>query len=625
MSHAPDEFISRLTTTPIGSHEPDSCPLLDDIRKEQLSDADLVLLDEERTQVLVAGIYDGSPYLSGLIRQQPERFLRLLRCVPETRLDALIAGLMDASLKAGTMTELMVELRKFKSESALLTAMCDLAGIWPIMTVTDALTHVADAAAAQAVSFLFREAQRKGEWQASDLEDPAATSGYIVLAMGKHGAFELNYSSDIDLIVFYDPAKARLADPSEAQTFYVKLTRNLVKCLNEQTRDGYVFRTDLRLRPDPGATQVAISVDSALHYYESFGQNWERAAMIKARPIAGDFEAGQSLLSELSAFVWRKYLDYAAIADVHAMKRQIHVHRGFGEIAVSGHNIKVGRGGIREIEFFVQTQQLIAGGRQPDLRTPKTLEALDLLVERGWIEADTRDDLDEAYRFLRWLEHRIQMTADQQTHQLPSDEAQLLQLARFSGYNDIAELEAAVRRRLETVQQHYSALFEDIPQLSGDSANLVFTGEDDDPGTVAALEQMGYARPSQVIASIRSWHRGRFAAVRSEKSRERLTDVQPMLIEALSDTVDPDAALVGFERFLAQLPAGIQLFALLKANPELMRLLANIVGSAPRLADILSRRSRVFDAVLDPRIIGNVASRFKRSQFNLTITIHTDR
>ena len=608
MSHAPDEFISRLTTTPIGSHEPDSCPLLDDIRKEQLSDADLVLLDEERTQVLVAGIYDGSPYLSGLIRQQPERFLRLLRCVPETRLDALIAGLMDASLKAGTMTELMVELRKFKSESALLTAMCDLAGIWPIMTVTDALTRLADAAAAQAVSFLFREAQRKGEWQASDLEDPAATSGYIVLAMGKHGAFELNYSSDIDLIVFYDPAKARLADPSEAQTFYVKLTRNLVKCLNEQTRDGYVFRTDLRLRPDPGATQVAISVDSALHYYESFGQNWERAAMIKARPIAGDLEAGQSLLSELSAFVWRKYLDYAAIADVHAMKRQIHVHRGFGEIAVSGHNIKVGRGGIREIEFFVQTQQLIAGGRQPDLRTPKTLEALDLLVERGWIEADTRDDLDEAYRFLRWLEHRIQMTADQQTHQLPSDEAQLLQLARFSGYNDIAELEAAVRRRLETVQQHYSALFEDIPQLSGDSANLVFTGEDDDPGTVAALEQMGYARPSQVIASIRSWHRGRFAAVRSEKSRERLTDVQPMLIEALSDTVDPDAALVGFERFLAQLPAGIQLFALLKANPGLMRLLANIVGSAPRLADILSRRSRVFDAVLDPRIISNVAS-----------------
>ena len=358
MSHAPDEFISRLTTTPIGSHEPDNCPLLDDIRKAQLSGADLALLEEEKVQRLVAGIYDGSPYLSGLIRQQPDRFLRLLRCVPETQLDALIDGLTDASLKADTMNELMVELRKFKSEAALLTAMCDLAGIWPIMTVTDALTRVADTAAMGAVSFLLREAQRKGEWQGADLEDPAATSGYIVLAMGKHGAFELNYSSDIDLIVFYDPAKARLADPSEAQTFYVKLTRNLVKCLNEQTRDGYVFRTDLRLRPDPGATQVAISVDSALHYYESFGQNWERAAMIKARPIAGDLEAGQSLLSELSAFVWRKYLDYAAIADVHAMKRQIHVHRGFGEIAVAGHNIKVGRGGIREIEFFVQTQQL---------------------------------------------------------------------------------------------------------------------------------------------------------------------------------------------------------------------------------------------------------------------------
>ncbi|MEM9355173.1 MAG: bifunctional [glutamine synthetase] adenylyltransferase/[glutamine synthetase]-adenylyl-L-tyrosine phosphorylase [Pseudomonadota bacterium] len=608
MPSAPDGLVSRLVAFPVSADEPDSCPLLADIRQAKLNQQDLAILAVPQVGKLVAGISAGSPYLSGLIRQSPERFINLLRCDPELRLTTLIDELGQNSLSAETMAELMVELRNFKSEAALLIALCDLGGIWPIMTVTDALTRVADAATAQAVSFLFREAQRKGDWQDPNPSDPAKTSGYIVLAMGKHGAFELNYSSDIDLIVFYDPAKSRLADPTEAQGFFVKLTRNLVKCMNEQTRDGYVFRTDLRLRPDPGATQVAISVDSALHYYESFGQNWERAAMIKARPIAGDIEAGLSLLGELSAFVWRKYLDYAAIADVHAMKRQIHVHRGFGEIAVAGHNIKVGRGGIREIEFFVQTQQLIAGGRQPELRTPRTLEALDLLVERGWIEAGTRNDLEEAYRFLRWLEHRIQMTADQQTHQLPSDDAQLLQLARFSGFAEISEMEAAVRARLEIVQQHYSALFEDIPQLSSDRANLVFTGEDDDPDTVAALQQMGYNRPNQVIASIRSWHRGRFAAVRSEKSRERLTDVQPVLIEALADTVDPDAALVGFERFLAQLPAGIQLFALLKANPDLMRLLANIVGSAPRLADILSKRSRVFDAVLDPRIIGNVAS-----------------
>lgn len=610
----PNALVSQLVALPkrpempIGPEGEDDCLLLQDIRQANVNDDALAMLDEAAARELVSGISAGSPYLSGLVRQNPERFLNLLRSDPSARLDALIDELADSADTAESVDQLMVALRVFKNEAALLIALCDLAGLWPIMRVTEALTRVADTAARQAVSFLFRQAQTKGDWQDASADDPAASSGYIVLAMGKHGAFELNYSSDIDLIVFYDPAKAHLADRSEAQSFFVKLTRNLVKCLNEQTKDGYVFRTDLRLRPDPGATQVAISIDSALHYYESFGQNWERAAMIKARPIAGDIEAGQSLIAELAPFVWRKYLDYAAIADVHAMKRQIHVHRGFGEIAVAGHNIKVGRGGIREIEFFVQTQQLIAGGRQPELRAPATLDALELLVERGWIEANTRDDLDEAYRFLRWLEHRIQMVADQQTHQLPSDGEQLEQLARFSGFQDVDALEVAVRRRLEIVQKHYSALFEDVPQLSTERANLVFAGEEDDPGTIAALEQMGYQRPSQVIASIRNWHRGRFAAVRSEKSRERLTDVQPVLIEALADTVDPDAALLGFERFLSQLPAGIQLFALLKANPELMRLLATIVGSAPRLADILSKRSRVFDAVLDPRIIGNVAS-----------------
>ncbi|MGI9422500.1 MAG: bifunctional [glutamine synthetase] adenylyltransferase/[glutamine synthetase]-adenylyl-L-tyrosine phosphorylase, partial [Hyphomicrobiaceae bacterium] len=311
-----------------------------------------------------------------------------------------------------------------------------------------------------------------------------------------------------------------------------------------------------------------------------------------------------AFLQELTPFIWRKYLDYAAIADVHAMKRQIHVHRGFSEIAVAGHNIKLGRGGIREIEFFVQTQQLIAGGRQPDLRSRQTLVSLERLAERGWIKPETRDDLDAAYRFLRWLEHRIQMVADEQTHQLPAQPEQLEIFARFCGYETTAIFEVEVRRRLEIVQRHYSALFEDLPQLSMASANLVFAGEDDDPETVTALSSMGFQRPSQVIGIVRAWHRGRYPAVASEKSRERLTEVQPLLIEALSDTVDPDAALIGFDRFLSKLPTGIALFALLKAQPEMMTLLATIAGSAPRLADILSRRRRVFDAVLDPRIIG---------------------
>ena len=567
------------------------------------------IISEPRVQELLRGTLVASPYVSGLMRRDPVRLVRVLAASPEAHLSGL-ADNMRAEVMASADPKVAMEaLRRFKAEAALLIALADTGGVWPIMTVTQALTEVADAAVSASINFQFRQAVAKGDWVPDVGDDrPQESSGYFVLAMGKHGAYELNYSSDIDLIVFYDRDKARLRDGLEPQQFFVRVTQQMHRFMSERTPDGYVFRTDLRLRPDPGATQVAISTASALHYYESFGQNWERSAMIKARPIAGDIAAGQTFLDELAPFVWRKYLDYAAISDIHAMKRQIHAHRGFGRVAVAGHNIKVGRGGIREIEFFAQTQQLIAGGRQPDLRVRGTLEALDRLVARDWVEPEVRDDLARSYCFLRQLEHRVQMIADEQTQTLPEDAAELDRLARFAGFETTDDFASAVRSCLETVRRHYAALFEDGPQLSTATANMVFTGEDDDPDTVRALAEMGYQRPSQAIATVRAWHRGRHPAVRSEKARERLTVVQPLLIEALADTVDPDAALVGFDRFLGQLPAGIQLFALLQANPELMHLIAAIMGSAPRLARILSRRRRGIDAVLDPGIIGTVPS-----------------
>ena len=227
-----------------------------------------------------------------------------------------------------------------------------------------------------------------------------------------------------------------MTDDGEAAGFYVRITRGLVKLLQERTGDGYVFRVDLRLRPDPASTQIAVSVPAALNYYGSVGQNWERAAMIKARPCAGDIAAGECVLKELSPFIWRKYLDYAAVADIEAMKQQIHAYRGHQDIAVEGHNIKLGRGGIREIEFFVQTQQLIAGGRHPELRGHGTLATLATLVEGGWIDAAARADLEAAYLFLRTIEHRLQMVADDQTHTLPADREALERFARFAGYKD---------------------------------------------------------------------------------------------------------------------------------------------------------------------------------------------
>jgi glutamate-ammonia-ligase adenylyltransferase len=560
-------------------------------------------IDHVRAELL--GIFGCSPYLTGVVRRDSDRLVRLLDTDPDVRLAELTATLKNQLESAATIPEAMQRLRVFKAEIALLVALADLGGIWDVNAVTGALSTAADAAVATSIRFLFRLAVTKTEWT-DTAPDPETRSGYFVIAMGKHGARELNYSSDIDLIVFFDPELARLREGLEPLAFYVRMTRDLVRLMQERTADGYVFRTDLRLRPDPGATQIAIATPAALYYYESFGQNWERAALIKARVIAGDIGAGNALLDELAPFIWRKYLDFAAIADIHAMKRQIHAFRGFGDIGVAGHNIKVGRGGIREIEFFAQTQQLIAGGRQRDLRVARTSDALSRLEARGWIAENVRAELTADYLFLREIEHRLQMLADEQTQTLPTAPGDLERLAHFCAYPTFAAFSDALLQRLTRVQGHYARLFEHTTELTRSGANMVFAGESDDPGTVAALTSMGYERPATVLATIRGWHHGRYAAVRTARARELLTEVQPLLIDALARTADPDVAFTTFDRFLFGLPAGVQLFSLLRANPSLLRLVADIMGTAPRLAGILARRQHVLDAVLDPGFFGSL-------------------
>lgn len=565
------------------------------------------VLANNAVENLLRGIFSASPYLTRLIVRHPDHLQRCLTAAPDILAGELASELQSFISEASVRSSVMKALRVFKAQIALLTALADLGGIWPVMTVTAALSGAADVAVDAALSYLFADAQRRGDWVDTD---PASElrSGYFILAMGKHGASELNYSSDIDLIVFYDPGKSRLAPFREVPKFFIQLTRDLVKFLQEPTEDGYVFRTDLRLRPDPGSTAVALSITAADNYYECVGQNWERAALIKARVIAGDKESGQQFLTSLSPFIWRKNLDFAAIADIHAMKRQIHVVKGFGTVAVAGHNIKVGRGGIREIEFFTQTQQLIAGGRQRDLRVPDTLGALDRLVARNWITALVRDELAEAYVFLRRVEHLLQMVADEQTQTLPTDTRALESLAAFARFSTFASFSEALTARLTTVQNHYSQLFEASPALTAAGRDMVFAGSTDDPATVAALSAMGFSAPSTVIECVRGWHHGRARAIRSPRARELLTEMQPRLIHALSATANPDQAFAGFDRFIGDLPSGVQLFSLLKQHPALLELVAAIMGTAPRLARVLSRRGRVLDAVLDPGFFGSLAT-----------------
>ena len=504
----------------------------------------------------------------------------------------------------------MGQLRRFKRRIALLAGLADLGGVWPTEDVLHAMSVAADAALEQATSFLFRKAREAGQIAPSAGEASPAP-GYFVIAMGKLGGHELNYSSDIDLIVFYDAERAGLSPGIEPSQFFVRLTRELVRFLQEHTGDGYVFRTDLRLRPDPGATQIALSTDAGLTYYESFGQNWERAALIKARIAAGDVAAGEEFLRQLSPFIWRKYLDFAAIADIHAMKRRMHEFKGHGAIAVEGHDIKLGRGGIRDIEFFAQTQQLIAAGRHPELRTRGTVETLHRLAEGGWITQEAARELVDDYLFLRRIENRLQMIGDQQTHVIPAEREELVRVAKLSGFADTNDFGDALIDAFKRVETHYGALFEKLPPAPISAPSIVIGAAESDPAALASLEKLGFRNPQAAVAAIRAWQSGRYVATRSARARERLTEFLPFLLEAFSHTAEPDLALATFDKVIAEMPAGVQLFSLLAANPSLLRLIADIMGTAPRLARIIARRPRLLDAVLDPGFFGTVPTSAK--------------
>ncbi len=552
---------------------------------------------------LLGGIAEASPYLRELIQADAARFLRLLDGDPDATLAALLSATQNAAAAAPSPADLMRILRRMKTEAALLIALADIGGVWPVARIVGALTDVADTALGAAVRCLLGEAAGGEKLTPPDCNNPQRGSGYIVLAMGKLGGRELNFSSDVDLMVFFDAGAASLSRKLEPAPFYVAMTRELVKLLQERTADGYVYRVDLRLRPDPSSTQIAISTEAAVDYYENRGQNWERAALIKARPCAGDLAAGERLLRDLVPFVWRKYLDFATVADVHEMKRQIHAYRGHGEIAVEGHNIKLGRGGIREIEFFAQTQQLIAGGRHGELRGRGTIATLAVLAAEGWIDAAARDELTSAYDFLRRVEHRLQMMADEQTHTLPVDAAALDVFVRFLGFSGRDDFAGELLAHLRNVERHYVRLFERAPELSA-RQQYPFSAVADGSDTLDRLAQMGFRQPQQVADAMGHWRAGRYRALRGEQARGNLIELIPTIVDQLSRAEHPDAAFFTFDRFLAGLRAGGRFLSLLRQNPELIRFVALILGTAPRLADILAQHPHFIDPLIDPRFFG---------------------
>lgn len=559
------------------------------------------LVATDAGRAILGAVFGNSPYLAHTMIDEPKFAVDLLRRGPDVTANILAAL---AARFSGDVeeAELMAGLRQAKRRAALAIALADIAGLWPLERITGMLSAVAETTVNLAVRHLLRRAASAGTLQLRHPEEPERDSGYIVLALGKLGARELNYSSDIDLIVLYDPERVLGVPPDNLQQVFVRLTRNLVRIFEERRPEGYVFRTDLRLRPDPASTPLALSVLAAETYYESLGQNWERAAMIKARPFAGDLAAGTAFLANLRPYVWRKHLDFAAIQDIHSIKRQINAHRGGATVALGGHNVKLGRGGIREIEFFAQTQQLIWGGRFPELRSPQTRSAIEALTRSGRVTETAQSDLLAAYEFLRRVEHRLQMIDDQQTHTLPKEGPKLDALATFLGYETTAAFASDLLGHLTRVEKHYAELFEEAPQLGG-PGDLVFTGAEDDPATLETLRKLGFQEPSKVAACVRGWHHGHHRAVRSARARELLTELMPALLQALARTAQPDGAFLRFDRFLSRLPAGVQIFSLFHANPKLLDLVAEVMGDAPRLADLLSEHTHLLDSVLSPEFL----------------------
>jgi len=545
----------------------------------------------------LAPVFGASSYLAGLARRRPAQLGELLLAEPGPMFEVLL----QRAVEAGDMApaEAGAVLRRAKAAAHLLIALADLGGVWTLDEVTGALTRLADTTLSAALRAAARAEVEAGRLMAVGEGAEGPVPGYFGLAMGKQGAFELNYSSDIDISVFYHPERLPVTEDVEPRAFAVRLTQAVAALMQDRTEEGYVFRVDLRLRPDPSSTPLAVTVAAAFEYYETVGQNWERAAFIKARPCLGDVPAAQTFLDELSPFIWRKNLDFAAIADIHSIKRQIHVHKVDERLDAKGADLKLGRGGIREIEFYVQTQQLILGGRHPELRSPRTLQALADLSAAGHVTPEAARELHEAYEVLRAVEHRVQMIADEQTHRLPEADGERGRVAALHGHKGTKTFDKAITETLTRVNRRYGELFPDEEALSSSFGSLIFTGVDDDPATLKTLKQMGFDNPPQVSQTIRSWHHGRIAATRTERGRELFTRLAPRLLEAAHATGAPNAAFNRFTDFFAGLSSGVQIQSLFLANPKLFELLVQVMAFAPKLAATLARRPAALDALID--------------------------
>jgi glutamate-ammonia-ligase adenylyltransferase len=485
-----------------------------------------------------------------------------------------------AALALALGRDLPVEraLRKRRHGLALAVALGDLAGELPLERVTALLSDFADAAIDEAVTAAIAE-------RVPD----AAPAGFAVIAMGKLGSHELNYSSDVDLLFLFDPdtlPRRPRDDPGEAA---VRVGRRIIELLQKRTEDGYVERVDLRLRPSPEVTPIALPVDAAISHYESSAQPWERAAFIRARAAAGDIQLGQRFLDSIQPFVWRRSLDFGVIEEVRQISARIRDHFAQGAEIGPGYDLKRGRGGIREVEFLIQIQQMIHGGRDPSVRAAATLDAISALRAADRLDAAMAEELAAAYRLLRTVEHRVQMVEDAQTHLLPASSAALDNVARLGGLADGTDLLGTLRPHVEQTGRIFDSLAPDDRGILSNDPDIL-RGE---------LTRLGFADAAAAARHVGHWRSGKARSLRSPAARQAFEAMLPALLPAIAAGAHPDHALNRLSDIVERLSSGVNFFRLLEARPQLAQLLAKILAHAPALADQLARRPELFEGLFD--------------------------
>ena len=549
-------------------------------------------------RAMLACIFGASPFLGASAIREPGYVRRVWDRGPDRCVADALRSLR--SLPPDSAEDIAARaIRVARRRILLATALADISQVWTLESVTGALTDFADSSCSVALRVLLTKLASRGAFAPPHPSDPERDSGLFVLGLGKLGGRELNFSSDIDLILLYDPDVVPFKRRYEAPQNFMRLGRWFVALLSEPTAAGRAFRVDLRLRPDPASTPLVLSTKSATRYYATRGQTWERAAMIKVRCVAGDTEAAGRYLKQLGRFVWRKQLDFATVQDLHEIKNRIdEQHRG-GDPGSPGHNIKLGHGGIREIEFFTQAHQLACGGADPSLRVIPTCDALRALAAGRHISSRVTDALAESYRYLRGVEHRIQMVADRQTHSLPTDPEEFETLARFLGYASGEAFTTNLLRHLRQVVRQYESFFELPREITRAAASSALERQDRHEN-LNRLARMGFSNPDAAYRIVERWRSGSIAAGSGQRSRALLRSLTPSLLIATCGTHAPDLALRRVDSLIAGLGDPLSALSLLQANLHVMETVAEILVASPVIGTMLTARPSLLEVLLDP-------------------------